>query len=93
MTTLKELQNSLILKYGSFKEELVEQTMAYNFINEHAVVLELGSNIGSNILIISKILINSSNLVTLEMDKEFSDKCEENKIANNLNFHINIIII
>ena len=86
--TLEKLQNSLILKYGTFREELVEQTMAYNFINKNAVVLELGSNIGRNSLIISKILYDSSNLVTLEMDKEFADKCEENKIANNLNFHI-----
>jgi len=86
--TLIELQESLILKYGTFKEELVEQTMAYNFIDQNAVVLELGSNIGRNSLIISKILNNSSNLVTLEMDKVFADKCQENKIANGLNFHI-----
>jgi FkbM family methyltransferase len=86
--TLKDLQSSLILKYGTFNEELVEQTMAYNFIDKNAVVLELGSNIGRNSLIISKIINNASNLVTLEMDKEFADKCEENKIENNLNFYI-----
>ena len=86
--TLKELQNSLILKYGTFREELIEQTMVYNFLDKNAVVLELGSNIGRNSLIISKIINNSSNLVTLEMDKEFANKCEENKMANNLNFHI-----
>lgn len=86
--TLKEIQNSLKIKYGTFNEELIEQTMAYNFIEKDNVVLELGSNIGRNSLIISKILSNSSNLVTLEMDKEFADKCDENKNANNLNFHI-----
>jgi FkbM family methyltransferase len=86
--TLQKLQNSLILKYGTFNEELIEQTMAHKFIDKNAVVLELGSNIGRNSLIISKLLTNSSNLVTLEMDKEFADKCEENKKANNLNFHI-----
>ena len=59
--TLKELQDSLILKYGTFEQEYVEQTMAYTFIEKTNIVLELGSNIGRNSLIISKLLNNSSH--------------------------------
>jgi len=50
-------------------------------------VLELGSNIGRNSLIISKILTSSENLITLEMDTIFYKKCVENRDNNNLNFH------
>lgn len=85
---LLELQKSLYINHGSFNEELVEQTMVYKFLNPNSTVLELGSNIGRNSLIISKILTDSSRLVTLEMDKIFVDKCEENKNLNNLNFNI-----
>jgi hypothetical protein len=86
--TLTNLQNSLILKYGNFSSEIIEQTMVYNFLDANSKVLELGSNIGRNSLIISKILNDSSNLVTLEMDSIFYNYCLENKNLNNLNFNI-----
>ena len=85
---LKEIQTNLKIKHGSFNEELVEQTMVFNFLNPNSVVLELGSNIGRNSLIIASILTNSANLVTLEMDSIFANKCDENKKLNNLNFNI-----
>ena len=85
---LVNIQNSLNILHGTFNEELVEQTMVFKFLNKNATVLELGSNIGRNSLIISKILDNSNRLVTLEMDKKFALKCEENKIINNLHFNI-----
>ena len=86
--TLENLQNSLILKHGDFFAEMTEQTMVYNYLDPNSVVLELGSNIGRNSLIISKKLNDSSRLVTLEMDPVFYKYCLENKILNNLNFNI-----
>jgi len=83
---LEQLQNSLDLKYGSFSEELIEQKMSYKFIKPDDKVLELGSNIGRNSLIISSLLSYSSNLVTLEMDPIFYKKCIENRNNNNLKF-------
>jgi FkbM family methyltransferase len=85
---LYELQNSLKINNGTFNEEVVEQTMVHKYLDPNSTVLELGSNIGRNSLIISSILYDSSKLVTLEMDTIFSQKCEENKKLNNLNFHI-----
>ena len=34
MISLKELQNSLTIKYGSFNEEAVEQEMTHNFLRQ-----------------------------------------------------------
>ena len=65
MNSLTDLQNSLTIKYGSFDEEAVEQEMTYKFLAPDDKVLELGSNIGRNSLIISKIFTSSENLVTL----------------------------
>lgn len=85
---LAKLQDSLQLLHGSFNEEIVEQAMVCKYLNNNSTVLELGSNIGRNSLIISKILDNSARLVTLEMDKKFVLKCEENRLLNNLHFKI-----
>ena len=86
--SLVDLQQSLQINHGSFKEELIEQTMVYKYLKPTATVLELGINIGRNILIISKILNDSNKLVTLEMDLVFYNYCNENKLLNNLNFNI-----
>lgn len=87
---LNNLHNKLTLKHGSFKEEIPEQLMAIRFIKGNEKVLELGSNIGRNTLIIADILNSNgnNNLVTLECDKESVKKLEENKNLNNLNFYI-----
>ena len=85
---LKDIQQKLKILYGTFDEELVEQTMVFKFLKSDSCVLELGSNIGRNSMIISKILNDSSKLVTLEMDKNFALKCQENKLINNLNYNI-----
>jgi FkbM family methyltransferase len=85
---LYNIQNSLKILHGTFSEEIVEQTMVCKFLKPTATVLELGSNIGRNSLVISKILTDSTRLVTLEMDKHFAIKCDENRKLNNLNFNI-----
>ena len=87
---LISIHNKLTLKYGSFDEELPEQLMVVKYIKGNEKVLEIGSNIGRNTLIIAYILNsnNNSDFVSLECDKETVKKLEENKNLNNLNFYI-----
>ena len=53
------------IKYGSLSEELPEQKMAVRYLTGTEKVLEIGSNIGRNSLIIAY-LVGDQNLVTLE---------------------------
>ena len=62
--------------------------MAVRYLSGNEKVLELGSNIGRNSMIISKILTDSSNLVTFETSPHIAAVLRENKRINNLNFHI-----
>ena len=85
---LKNIHAKLHIKYGSLDEELNEQKMALRYLTGKEKVLELGGNIGRNSLLISSILENSANLVTLECDNEICDKLKENRDLNNFNFNI-----
>ena len=85
---LKNIQQKLKLDYGSFNEELSEQMMAARYLTGSEKVLELGSNIGRNTLIIASILDDDTNLVTLECDINIAEQLTHNKEINNLNFHI-----
>jgi hypothetical protein len=64
---LNNLHNKLTIKHGSFKDEIPEQLMVVRFIKGNEKVLEIGSNIGRNTLIIADILNSNgnNNLVTL----------------------------
>jgi len=62
--------------------------MAVSFIEPHDVVLEIGSNIGRNSLIISSILSNSANLTTLETVPENAKLLDQNRRANFFDFKI-----
>ena len=85
---LKNIHAKLHIKYGSLDEELNEQKMALRYLTGKEKVLELGGNIGRNSLLISSILENSANLVTLECDNDICDKLKENRDLNNFNFNI-----
>ena len=85
---LLELHNKLQIRHGDFNSELPEQMMAINYITGNEKVLEIGGNIGRNSLIISSLLNDSKNLVTLESDYEIALKLTENRDINNLHFHI-----
>ena len=85
---LQTLQSQIQLVGGTFNEELPEQKMAVRYLSGNEKVLELGSNIGRNSMIISKILTDSSNLVTFETSPHIAAVLRENKRINNLNFHI-----
>ena len=84
---LKKLQSDLILNFGTFEDEYPEQIMSMKFIKGNEKVLEIGGNIGRNSLIISKLLCDSSNLVTLECDPVSYNKLLINRNLNNLKFN------
>uniref|UniRef100_A0A6C0HBX4 Methyltransferase FkbM domain-containing protein n=1 Tax=viral metagenome TaxID=1070528 RepID=A0A6C0HBX4_9ZZZZ len=85
---LIKLHNKLKIKHGNFNSELPEQMMAINHIKGNEKILEIGGNIGRNSLIISSLLTDSKNLVTLESDTEIALQLTENRDINNLQFHI-----
>jgi len=87
---LDNIQNKLQLKYASFKDELPEQKMAARYLTGNEKVLEIGSNIGRNSLIIGYILgqKNNNNFITMECDMSIIDRLKENRDINNFNFHI-----
>jgi len=85
---LEKIHSSSILKYGSFNEEYPEQLMVTRYIKPDNKVLEIGGNIGRNSIVISKMLNNSSNLVTLESDSNIASQLKENRDLNNLSFHV-----
>jgi hypothetical protein len=83
---IESLHNTFQFIGGNIKEEYPEQIMSTLFIDPKAKVLELGSSIGRNTLIISSILENHQNLVTLECDSETYKILLINKLNNNFNF-------
>ena len=85
---LIKLHNKLKIRHGDFNSELPEQMMAINHITGNEKVLEIGGNIGRNSLIISSLLKDSRNLVTLESDAEIALQLTENRDINNLQFYI-----
>ncbi len=81
---LNELHKRITFRYGHINDELVEQFMAISNLNENSKVLELGSNIGRNTILIATILNNSRNLVTLESDPNIAAQLCENLNNNNI---------
>lgn len=83
MTAVQVLHTLLELKYGSWHEELPEQLMATAYIRADDRVLEFGSNIGRNTLIIAALLDDPGRqLVTVETDPDNVAKLKENLQAN-----------
>ena len=85
---LGSIHSELKIKYGTMKEEVPEQKMVIRYLKGEEKVLEIGGNIGRNSLVIASILGDSSNLVTLESDVDISRKLSENRLLNNMEFHI-----
>jgi FkbM family methyltransferase len=87
---ISDIHSKLQLRYGSLNEELPEQKMAVQYLSGYEKVLEIGSNIGRNSLVISHILgeKNNDNFVTLECDTNIAKQLQENRDLNNFNFHI-----
>ena len=64
--------------------------MAVRYLTGNEKVLEIGSNVGRNSLIISYILgeKNNNNFVTLECDIDIANQLKENRDLNNFDFCI-----
>ena len=84
------IHSQLKIEFGSFQEEYPEQEMVAKYITGNENVLEIGSNIGRNSLIIAYILNsnNNSNFVTMESDKDISNQLIHNRNINKLSFYI-----
>ena len=87
---LSDIHSKLKIGYGSFDEEYPEQTMSVRFLTGNEKVLEIGSNIGRNSLIINYILSqkNNNNFVTIESDSDTANILTYNRDINNYHFHI-----
>jgi hypothetical protein len=81
------IHNNLKIKYGKLKDELPEQKMVVRYLSGNEKVLEIGSNIGRNSLVIASI-VNNDTFVTLESDSHIYKQLEENRNLNNFKFHI-----
>jgi FkbM family methyltransferase len=84
------IHKNIRITCGSMLDELPEQKMVAMYLDGSEKVLEIGSNIGRNTMIIAYILNknNNNNFVTLECNKDYFEILKENKNINNLNFNI-----
>ena len=69
-------------------QEIPEQLMTIKHIQKDDIVLELGGSIGRNTCIISNILNNSNNLVTIEPNPTEISKLKINRELNNFDYKI-----
>lgn len=84
---LKNIHTSLNFKNGSLDEEYPEQLMSTIFLDNTSKVLEIGGNVGRNSMIIASI-VDNSNYVTIESDKNSANLLKLNMELNNFNFNI-----
>lgn len=90
---LKNLHSKIKLKVGNMKEKYSEQVITTLFVRKDSKVLELGSNIGCNSLIIASLLESDENMVAVESNPEYIPILTENRDINNYKFKIENIII
>jgi FkbM family methyltransferase len=87
-TKLKNIHSKLQFNNGSLIDELPQQKMIVRTFSGNEKVLEIGSNIGRNSLVIASILQNLENFVTLESDTTIAEQLKNNRDLNNFNFYI-----
>jgi len=87
---LANIHKDVRISHGSFQDELPEQKMVVRYLTGAEKVLEIGSNIGRNSLIIGHILKENgtNNFVTLESDYNISLQVSQNRDLNNMDFII-----
>jgi FkbM family methyltransferase len=74
---------------GNIKtKEYPEQLLSITYIKPTDIVLELGGNIGRNSCVISCILNDDKNLVTVECSNDYLPKLYKNRNNNNFNFYV-----
>lgn len=89
LNSLRIIQNNL-LKINSnisFDDELIEQLLCLKYIKPTSKILEIGANVGRVSLILSTILNDSKNLVSLECCLDTFMKLVLNKNINNYEFN------
>ena len=84
---LLNIHKTLRLDYGSFNDEFPEQLMVVRFLTGEEKVLEIGSNIGRNTLVIASILTHN-NFVSMESHPFIAKQLEHNRDINGKTFHI-----
>ena len=82
---INTIHNSLQIKHGKFADELPEQILSANYLTGNEKVLEIGSNVGRNSLVIASIV---KDFVTLETDANVAAQLAENRDLNHFTFHI-----
>jgi FkbM family methyltransferase len=83
------IHRNLSLFGGPWNSEMPEQFMAAEYIAADAHVLELGSNIGRNSLVIATLLRDpAQQFVTIECDPSSLAFLQTNRDLNHLQFHI-----
>ena len=85
---LKYIHNNIYFDGNIKTKEYPEQLLSMKYIKPTDIVLELGGNIGRNSIIISCILNNDENLVTVECNPNYLVTLYKNRNANNLNFKV-----
>ncbi len=85
---VKHIHQNIKFMGGPIFDEVPEQRMVVQFLDPKSKVLELGSNIGRNTMIISTILEDENNLVTLETDSRTAKILDVNRRSNFMNFKI-----
>jgi FkbM family methyltransferase len=84
---LKCIHSKLKILHADFtSNEYPEQLISARYIKGPEKVLEIGANIGRNTLVISSLLNDSSNLVSLECDTASYQKLLENRQLNKFKF-------
>lgn len=86
--SIRKIHSQLKMKHGSLTEELPEQKMAVKYLTGTEKVLEIGSNVGRNSLVIASILEDDTQLVTLECDPYTVKQLTENRDLNGFRFKI-----
>ncbi len=85
---IRHVHANVSFALGIMNDEMVEQRMAATFIPSTARVLEIGANIGRNSVLISSILEDPTNLVSLECNPDFIALLTHNRDINKAGFHI-----
>jgi len=83
---LKFIHDNIIFKGNIKTKEYPEQLLSMKYIKQSDIVLELGGNIGRNSCVISCILNDETNLVTVECGDHYLQDLYKNRNDNKLNF-------
>lgn len=85
---LKFIHDNINFNGNIRSKEYPEQLMSMKYIKQNDIVLELGANIGRNTCVISCILDNDENLLTIECSKDYLKILYENREKNEFKFKV-----